>query len=108
MCESKQSGAFGGSGWDSSRSPISTRKLTEFFFQTQRPFWAWLIVRYIVDFISFTCADAEMNFWLPLYHEDLIFRLHGPLNAKDETEPCMAPLQAGAGHRRAAGSLAVL
>lgn len=97
MCESKQSGALGSSGWDSSRSPISTWKLTEFFFQTQRPFWVWLIVRYRVDFISFTCADAEMNFWLLLFHGDLIFRFHGPLNAKDETEYCMAALWAGVG-----------
>lgn len=70
------------------QSLFQLRSLQSFPLKHKEPFWGWLIVRHTVDFVSLTCADAEMSFWLLLYHGDLTFRLHGRLSAKDEIQYC--------------------
>lgn len=67
--------------------PISTQKLTDFFFfKHKEAFWSLLILRSKVDFTSSMYDVTEMNFWLSLHHGDLIVRLNSHLNQIDEIQ----------------------
>lgn len=64
---------------DSSRSPHFNSEAYR-TFQHQEASWSLLIVRCTVGFTLFVSADAEISFWLPWCHTDLIVCSDGPLN----------------------------
>lgn len=64
---------------DSSQSPHFNSEANR-TFQHQETSWSLLTVRCTVGFTPFVSADAEVNFWLPWCHGDLIVCFDGPLN----------------------------